>query len=706
MQRRDPRRRGLRLTLTLLFMIASLVLVPGSSSALSWCEEKLAPKPDTTGQGVDAVLNNQGVIDRIPPIGTEFGADKGLYEEYLLSGTTWFVIIETKDCFDENRTQAWPLLYHILWGAARAVDMVAIETLRFAIAPPLTELEAVVVDVVDHLRDEIWRPLLPAITILGAVTLAWWGLVRKRATLTFEGIVWMVAATTVGLWILGAPGSFMGMVNGIITGGENLLTSAVTTATDDGEDGRCIPGSPAIIKGVGEDHRDFIARQQSEYLYESLVCRPWLVGVIGAGPRAESFAEEHGRDLIWSQALTRTESLTVGLDTDEDGTDQYYENLVKDRQDKFKEISASVKEEDEYKHRWDLFSGAKGGERTVAALVGLVAALTGGLLIIAAAVGLLVVKFGFLLLMLLSPIFFLVGVHPGWGRRALLRWAELLVGLFLKIWMWMAMLLILVVVLNVILSSVQPYGLALMMLIALTVAVWKYKDALWAPLTTIQFTDGSASAGGGGGYSALRSQVARGATRAAGTATRAAGTATRKAGSLTADATKLATKGAVVGAGATGVGALAAGYMAARALTKKKNGGPDGQGQDSQTITDAFANMRERAPDRHGDSADRDRLVRQGAGAPRPTRSDGTPSKTARPSGEAPERTPSASGRVPTRTETGHGVRGDRQPNQAPTVGGRTSSAGEPRAAGAPRTDEPSPAPYRRRPKGGKGSGS
>ncbi|WP_150255313.1 hypothetical protein [Nocardiopsis deserti] len=703
MQRRDPRRRGWRLTLTLFFLMACLVLVPGSSSALSWCDEKLAPEPATTGQGVDAVLNNEPVVDRIPPIGSE-GSGKGLYEEYLMSGTTWFVIIDSEDCFDEQRTQGWPFLYSILWGTARAVDMVAIEALRFAIAPPLEELEAVVVDVVDHMRDEIWRPLLPVITILGAVTLAWWGLVRKRATLTFEGVIWMVAATTTGLWILSAPASFMGMVNGAMTFGENLMTSAVTTVTDDGSDGRCIPGAPEVVRGVGEDHREFVARQQAEYLYESLVCRPWIVGEFGSGPAAEQLAEEHARDVIHAQALTRTESLSVGTNVDEDGNDEYYDTLVEERQEQFGEISSAI--ESAHTPTWDMFRGAKGGDRALAGLVGLAAALTGGLMVLAAAIGLLVIKLGFLLLMLLSPIFFLVGIHPGWGRRVLLRWAELLAGLFLKIWMWMAMLLILVLVLNVILSSVEPYGLALVMLGALTVAVLKYKDAIWTPLTNIQFS-GSASGGGGGGgggYSALRHQMTRGATRAA-------GTATRKAGSLTTDAAKLATKGAVVGTGAVGVGAVAAGYMATRALNKKKNGDQDQGKSGSQTVADAFTNMRKEAPDRRGDSSERDQVVRQGAGAPRPTRKDGAASRTARPSAEAPERHTPAGGRAPTRTETGQGVRGDRQPDQAPAAGGRPSSgsaapdrsgsAGRSGPRPAPRGDQPSPAPQRRDPTGG-----
>ena len=42
--------------------------------------------------------------------------------------------------------------------------------------------------------------------ILGAIWLAWQGLIRKRATRTIEGTVWMVIACAAAIWLIGAPG--------------------------------------------------------------------------------------------------------------------------------------------------------------------------------------------------------------------------------------------------------------------------------------------------------------------------------------------------------------------------------------------------------------------------------------------------------------------------------------------------------------------
>lgn len=708
-----PARRA-RLGLMLVMMVG-LLLVPSSASAFG-CEQKLSPTPDLTGQGVDAVLNNDGVIDRVPHYQAPPGEDKGIYEQYLVSGTGWFTIYEDDDCFSEQRMQIWPYISDMLWGLARVIDMAAIEAVRFAIAPPLDALEEVVVDVIDQMRDQIWRPLLPAMTILGAVTLAWWGLVRKRATLSVEGLVWMIAATTVGMWILYAPAGFMGTVNNVLTWGENLMTAAVTTATEESDTGRCLPNTPEMLKSPTEEHRDFVARQQGENLWDVLVCQPFKVGAFGSGPHAESIAEEYGLDLIQAQALDRTESLSAGV-----GENEYYNERVDAKNAAFEEISADLSEEadEETAHEptWDMFRGAEGGQRTVAGLVGLTAALTAGLLLLGAAVGLLVVKLLFLLLMLMSPLFFLIGMHPGWGRGVLLKWVEMLAGVFLKIWMWMAVLLILTLVLNTILGSVDPYGLALVLMVALVVAVLKHKDDLWGTLTSPKIS-GAASGGGGGGgggYSSVKDRLVGSAMRGGSNAVRGGAKLAGKGAGLGAKGAGLGAKGAGLGLGAAGMGA---GYLVVKGAQKGfeaiQNKQDPHSGKDKDTISNSFQRLRDeqaKAPDRHGGAKPDGESVRQGAGAQRPNNQ--RRNESPRTSEEAPERTGSAvgggarGGHSTSHPDAGEGVRGDRRPEDAPES--PRGSGRRPYGSGPgsrPTTGGGSGPGQRRKPRGGKGGRS
>lgn len=699
MRPRPARRRQLVL---MLLMTLGLLVVPSSASAWG-CEEKLYPVPDVTGQGVDSVLNSDGVIDRTPHFQAPPEGDKGLYEQYLVSGTGWHTVIEDSSCTDEQRMQVWPHISNMLWGLARGLDMAAIEAVRFAIAPPLDELEAVVVDVVEQLRDQVWRPLLPALTILGAVTLAWWGLVRKRAMLSVEGLVWMIAATTVGMWILYAPAGFMGTVNSVLAWGENLMTAAVTTATEDSEAGRCLEDAPPILQSPSEDHREFVARQQSEGLYEALVCQPFKVGAFGSGANAEALAQEHGSDLIDAQALDRTESISAGLG---EGESEFYDEAVQEKNEEFQRISGEI--EEAHTPTWDMFRGAEGGQRTMAALVGLVAALTGGLLMLAAAVGLLVVKLGFLLLMLMSPIFFLLGMHPGWGRGVLLRWVELLAGIFLKIWMWMAVLLILTLVLNTILGSVEPYGLALVLMVALVVAVLKFKDDVWGTLTSPKISGSAPGSGGGGGYSPVKDRLVGGAMRAGGSAVRSG--------------TKLAAKGGLKAAklGGFGVATGAAAMMRLEAATARNFAQTNGKTPHSEKIAQGFDKLHNQAeknaPDRYPKSVAEEEKVRQGSGAQRPT-TQRRGGESPRASEEAPERRPEpagaatgggARGRPASHPDAGEGVSGDRRPEDAPGSRGPNSGGGRPSTGGGPRTGGggSGPGPQRRAPRGGKGGNS
>ncbi len=57
----------------------------------------------------------------------------------------------------------------------------------------------------------MYWPYLQPIVILGAIWLAWYGLIRKRATTTAEGVIWMVLAVTVATWFLSRPQDFTGL---------------------------------------------------------------------------------------------------------------------------------------------------------------------------------------------------------------------------------------------------------------------------------------------------------------------------------------------------------------------------------------------------------------------------------------------------------------------------------------------------------------
>ncbi len=54
----------------------------------------------------------------------------------------------------------------------------------------------------------IYFPFLAPVVIIATIWLAWQGLIRKRATRTIEGTIWMVIACAAAIWLIGRPADF------------------------------------------------------------------------------------------------------------------------------------------------------------------------------------------------------------------------------------------------------------------------------------------------------------------------------------------------------------------------------------------------------------------------------------------------------------------------------------------------------------------
>lgn len=106
----------------------------------------------------------------------------------------------------------------------------------------------------------------------------------------------------------------------------------------------------------------------------------------------------------------------------------------------------------------------------VAFLALLAAVLCGGLLLVASLV-LIVAKLGFFFLLVLAPFFLLVGIHPGRGRAYLVRWVEVVLGLLVYQIVFSLLVMLLVRVYLLILSSALPWGIQIVVLSLLVLAL-------------------------------------------------------------------------------------------------------------------------------------------------------------------------------------------------------------------------------------------
>ncbi|MFC7647787.1 type IV secretion system protein [Streptosporangium lutulentum] len=122
-----------------------------------------------------------------------------------------------------------------------------------------------------------------------------------------------------------------------------------------------------------------------------------------------------------------------------------------------------------------LFQGKDWTNRLGVAIGALMAALIAGLLIFLVAISLLALKVGFLLLLILAPVFLLIGVHPGSGRIIAMRWVEMVIGTLLRQAVLALVLGVLIYGYALIISMAMPWGMQVMFMALLTIAVFFYR---------------------------------------------------------------------------------------------------------------------------------------------------------------------------------------------------------------------------------------
>src|SRR5690606_38131578 len=242
-------------------------------------------------------------------------------------------------------------------------------------------------------------PYLRPIVILGAIWLAWYGLIRKRATTTTEGVIWMVLAVTVAIWFFSRPGDFTGLGKAVTDKTGEIINSAFAGLP--GASGTsCLPvkgDTTAEVKGggYGQPGTPGVA-QNADALWSTLVCKPWLMGEFGTADPNDPLVRQYGAKLLDIQAIDKEEQAAKQLPTGDAHQKRFEEEIVKPL---------------EKTPVFYLLQGKDWTSRLGIAIGAFIAAMVAGVLIFLVAVSLLVLKVGFLLLIMLGPVFLLIGVH-------------------------------------------------------------------------------------------------------------------------------------------------------------------------------------------------------------------------------------------------------------------------------------------------------
>ena len=421
------------------------------------CQPSL-PDPEPANSGIDAMV--------APPASGKPLAT--LYDEYGVAGTYWAAV--NLQCSDMT-SLIGNNVAGMVFDAAKSIDRVTITVYQAAAGDGIVSwLQRVTDDLITSLGRAIYFPYLSIVVILAAIWLAWQGLIRKRATRTIEGTVWMVAACAAAIFLIGAPGDVTGFGGGLSDGISQALNAAFAKLPSPGPSS-CLPigKSDPQVQPVAYSYTSgsTVVDQNADELWTVLVCKPWLVGEFGTseyttGAAKPTVVNTYGRSLLWAQAIAADEKATSAL--------------IQAKQAAYAGIASSLATSDPA--IYPLFQGKDWTTRLEVGFAALFAALVAGILVLLISVTLILLKLSFLLLLIVGPFFLLIGAHPGFGRVVALRWVELLVGVLLKqaaVALVLSLLLYCYALIMGTSDAVLPWALKILMIALVTVAAFLYR---------------------------------------------------------------------------------------------------------------------------------------------------------------------------------------------------------------------------------------
>ena len=149
---------------------------------------------------------------------------KTLYDNYGIAGQYWAATgLQCSDMTSLIGNNVAGMVFDM----AKSLDRVTITIYQSAAGNGiLTWLQSAVNTLITALGKAIYFPFLAPVVTPRRDLAGLAGLIRKRATRTIEGTIWMVLACAAAVWLIGRPGDFTGVGTTVSNGVTQVLNTA------------------------------------------------------------------------------------------------------------------------------------------------------------------------------------------------------------------------------------------------------------------------------------------------------------------------------------------------------------------------------------------------------------------------------------------------------------------------------------------------
>jgi hypothetical protein len=261
---------------------------------------------------------------------------------------------------------------------------------------------------VQTVHDQLFIPLLPIALALLGLALTWVILARRRSLQGLTNAGWALAVLVVASVYFAAPAAVLGAVDGFA----GDLSRGILASIGAGDPGMVTRATDSSFSQG--DPADAELRMFADRYWRTFVFQPWSVATFGDPATGQRFGEE---------LLAKQSNMPSNFDLD-------FNNPINGPSDQAK--------------AW--YNGQYGGFRLGIAALTLVAVVLASVLCLLVAGTVLMSQLALVLLAMVLPLFLLVGLHPGIGRRILVRLAEMAAGALMMRVLSAAFLAVLLVV--------------------------------------------------------------------------------------------------------------------------------------------------------------------------------------------------------------------------------------------------------------------
>lgn len=445
------------------------------------------------------------------------------------------------------------------------------------------------------LDDVLFLGFLRPIILMAALWAAWVGLFKKRTVEAAQGGLWMLGAATFALVFMTYPGAIAEQANGFVGEVNSTVMEGVASATT-----ATVPENDICYLPAGAEQRG--TRVASCSIYKAMSYTPWAAGQFGttlSTPLPSTVPVQFGGQKRDDLRISQLEAQTISHDEIAGNVN----DAVAEDHARWDAVREDI--ENDHAELFTMWSGDQASERVNIAFASVIAALCVGILVILISFSTVVLALGMMLLIIIAPVFLLIGVHPGFGRGIGLKWLELLIGTVFKRVILSLMLAVIIGMYQIVLQTPMAWFSQIALILAIGVGAIMYRKPLLETLNVVNLGGARSGLEQGGGQMGAK-KAGGGAVGAVSGAAAAAGGGGAGAmlGGAIAGAMSGQRTGSVVRAGSVGAGAgrRVASRKNAKAEARKKEAEGDEPNEDTTGKNGPRGNRRGRGPNTGGDA--------------------------------------------------------------------------------------------------------